>query len=127
LKFFVDNCLAPRYAKLLGALDYGEVTSLREHFAPNTTDVVWITELGERGWVLLSLDRSQRSKPPERAALKASGVIAFYFAKGFDHLPLDEQAWRIVKFWPAIAARAEAARKGECYMVRINGKIDPLL
>lgn len=127
MKFFIDNCLSPKYAAILGALDHhGEVTSLRANFPPDTPDVVWIKELGAKGWVLITKDRSQMSNPPERAALKSAGVIAFFLAHAFDHFLLDDQAWRVLRFWPAIAARAKKAKKGDCYVVRIQGRIDPL-
>jgi hypothetical protein len=126
LKFFVDHCLSPKYVQILGGLDLGDVTSLRENFAPDTPDVVWIKELGARGWILITKDRSQRSKPPERAALSSEGVSAFYLAHAFDHLPLQDQAWRVLRFWPSIVAQAECAKKGACYIVRIQGKIDPM-
>jgi hypothetical protein len=127
LKFFVDHCLSPKYAQILGAMGLCDVTSLREHFPENTQDVVWIKELGARGWILLTKDRSQRSKPPERAALKSEGVIAFYLAGTFDHALLKDQAWRVLKFWPDIVTRAHAAKKGDSYIIRINGRIDLML
>jgi len=126
LKFFIDNCLSPRYATILGALDHGEVTALRHHYAENAIDTVWIPELGEKGWILVSLDRSQRSSPPERSALQSSGVIAVYLAHAFDSLKLDDQAWRLVKFWPSIVAAARRARRGEHFIVRIQGKVEKL-
>ena len=89
-------------------------------------DDVWIPQLGRNGWTLISIDRNQLRKPEERAALRAGGAIAFYMAKTFDHLPFMEQAWRLVKFWPAITDAAERTRQGQCYLVRTNGGIEVL-
>jgi len=126
LKYFLDNCLSPRYARMLSALEIGDVTSLREHYAENLADEIWIPELGKNGWVLIGKDREQLKKPEQRQALITNGVTAFYLAKGYDHLPLNEIAWRLVRCWPMITAMAERSRKGGLFLVQLNGKIEPL-
>lgn len=124
MKFFIDNCLSPKYPTILGALDHGEVTSLRQHFPVDTIDEVWIPAIGSQGWVLITKDRSQRADPAEREALRKAGVISFYLAKTFDHQKFDDQVWRVVRFWPAICSAARGAKKGACFRVTINGKIE---
>lgn len=111
---------------MIQALGRGDVIPLREHFPNDAADLVWIPELGKNGWTLISVDHNQTRRPEERAALKKAGATAFYLAKSFIALPFEQQAWRLVKFWPDIADAAEAATGGGCYQVRINGKIEPI-
>lgn len=127
MKYFLDNCLSYRYAAMLTALGMGDVTSLREHFAENALDEVWIPALGTNGWTLLGCDRGQLRKPEEKIALRDAGAIAFYLARAFDNLQLVEKAWRLVKAWPAITETAERTRGGQCYLVHVNCSIEVYL
>jgi hypothetical protein len=49
-----------------------------DHFAPDETDVRWLSACGERGWVVVTKDLSIRSNPAEIAALKAARVHAIF-------------------------------------------------
>ena len=123
MRFFIDNCLSPKYAAILGGLDQGEVVALRDHFPQNTTDTTWIAEVGARGWVVVTVDRKQLSNAAERRAMKDAGVVAFFLAKSFSTMKFDDQVWRLVKHWPSIVAAARAAARSSCYSVSVNGKI----
>ena len=126
MKFFLDNCLSYRFADMLNALEPGTATSLRQEYAENLKDPIWLADLGKNGWTLVSIDRRQLKKPEERDALKKSGAVAFYLAKGFDHQPFMDQAWRLLKVWPAIVDTAKRTRAGQVYLVKINGGIEVL-
>jgi hypothetical protein len=53
LTFFLDNNLSPILAEGLRA--FGEdVRHLREIFPPDTPDEVWLPEIGQRGWYLVT-------------------------------------------------------------------------
>jgi hypothetical protein len=53
-----------------------------DHFAQGTPDAVWLSEVGRRGWVVLTKDVRIRYRPNEKQALLAAGVRAFVFASG---------------------------------------------
>ncbi len=129
MKYFLDNCLSPKYAAMLTALSEPgtDVVALRHYYPVNEKDKEWIPEVGTNGWILITKDRKQRSKPEERRALVENSVTAFYLAKSFDSQPLMEVAWRLVKYWTKITMMAEAAKKGTLFLVDINGGIGILL
>jgi PIN like domain len=124
LKFLIDNCLSPKYAQILGFLTIGDVIALREEFPANAADPVWIKEIGLKGWALVSVDRNQLRTEAEKKAISAGGAIGIYLNKKFNHMLLSEQAWRLMKAWPAIVKVASSAIKGSCYLVSENGKVE---
>jgi hypothetical protein len=46
-------------------------------FPQSTTDVEWLGEAGQRGWVVLTKDATIRRNPPERRAVEAANVRMF--------------------------------------------------
>jgi hypothetical protein len=66
LTFFLDNNLSPILAEGLRA--FGEdVRHLREVFPPDTPDEVWLPEIGQRGWYLVTHDKRIPRKALEMA------------------------------------------------------------
>lgn len=54
-----------------------------DHFAPDTADDVWLSAVGQRGWVVITKDKGIRHRETELAALKRAGVAVFVLtAKG---------------------------------------------
>ena len=128
MKYFLDNCLSPKYAAMLTAVSATDtvVMALRQEYEESTPDEEWIPKLGANGWVLISKDREQRKKPELRKALAQNRVTAFYLAKSFDHQPLMEVAWRLVKYWSKITHMGQNSRKGSQFLVDINGGVEVL-
>ena len=52
------------------------------HFADNTPDTVWLSDVGQQGWIVLMKDKHIRSRPHERQALIYAGVRAFVLVAG---------------------------------------------
>jgi predicted nuclease of predicted toxin-antitoxin system len=53
--FFFDNNLPPRMAPILRLMDI-EAVHLQEEFPANVDDVVWMPEVGRKGYVVLTTD-----------------------------------------------------------------------
>jgi hypothetical protein len=49
----------------------------RDHFNSNCEDHVWIPEVGRRGWVILTKDKSFKSRQLEVAAMMKANTAAF--------------------------------------------------
>jgi hypothetical protein len=47
----------------------------RDHFASDAEDEVWIPQIAERGWVIVTRDVAIKRRPFERAAWQAAGAI----------------------------------------------------
>lgn len=74
--FFTDRDLGKAFPAMLR--DAGiRVEDAASHFAPNTSDDAWLTEVGKRSWLVLTHDRRIRYKPNELAAVEAAGVGMF--------------------------------------------------
>jgi PIN like domain len=48
-----------------------------DHFRPDAKDEVWLTEVGSRGWIVLTKDDRIRYRITERTALLSAKVTAF--------------------------------------------------
>jgi hypothetical protein len=124
LKFFLDNNLSPRFAQALYALEgehSNEVVHLRSKFSADAKDVDWITSLAREGeWVIISGDMRISQREFEREAWLSSGLTAFFFAKGWTNIKFWDQAWRLIKWWPAIVDQASRIRPGAGFIVPLK-------
>jgi len=71
-----------------------------DHFKPDASDPEWLSEVGERGWVVVTVDRRIRYRQLEWLAFKAGMVRAFAFSSG--NLRAEEMAEIFVKALPKI-------------------------
>lgn len=71
-----------------------------DHFPIDSKDEYWLTEVGKKGWVVLSKDDQIRYRPVEKAALLNAGVVAFFLPRG--DLKGEEMATVFLKALPRI-------------------------
>lgn len=83
--FFIDRCLGKGVVPeaVRGRLLEGErVEILDDHFESDAHDDVWLADVGERRWVVLSQDRNIARNPLELRTLLAAKVAFFGLARG---------------------------------------------
>jgi len=100
MRFFLDNNLSTRLAD--GMCAFGEdVTHLQNHFVADTADAIWLQDIGQKGWILITRDQRITKNPAEKMALRQNNVGAFFLAgKNRSHWDLVEQLvrnWRRLK------------------------------
>jgi hypothetical protein len=120
--FFFDNTFPHQIPAILKLLDV-EAIHLRDHFAQDTKDVVWLPEISAKGWVVITGDQNIRTRPAERIALEQANLITFFAYKGFTKQGRWEQVIWIVRHWRAIESQASRSPQGVSYEVNVNGKI----
>jgi hypothetical protein len=69
------------------------VELLRAHFAEGTPDEEWLSDVGKRGWVVLTRDQRIRRREVEVKALIAANVAAFVLTSGNLTGPATAQAF----------------------------------
>jgi uncharacterized protein (DUF433 family) len=115
LKLLLDNHLSPRIAHCLRALFDGDhdIVALRDKFAPNTTDVEWITALDwEGGWAVITRDLHIRTRPHERTTLDRANIVFFFLAGAWRKIPVEDTAARLIRWTPKIVAQTALAASG---------------
>ncbi|NLF31087.1 MAG: hypothetical protein GX591_09400 [Planctomycetes bacterium] len=116
MKFYFDNNLPIRLARMLNHFDAGHTVShITEdrRFQHNTPDVDIIASLAAESPrpVFLTADMSMyRKVPVERLALADSGLTIVFFRRNFDNLDFPTRAWKLVKLWPQIIAETTRCR-----------------
>jgi hypothetical protein len=124
LNFFLDNCISPRIAKALQALeDRHTVIALRDKFQPDTPDVEWIRKLAQekQDWVVISGDnRISRNKHEHEAWIEAK-LTFFFWAPAWLALERWQQASKIIKWWPAIVDQASKIAPGAGFKIPVKG------
>ena len=77
LTFFLDHQIG-RYvvADALRAAG-ARIEAHLDHFPGDTPDAEWITEVGKRGWVLITKDQNIRRNPLERRAYEIAKLRGF--------------------------------------------------
>lgn len=121
MKFFVDNDISPRFAKMLKALDE-DVVALRDEYPPDTKDSIFLRDLrGGKFDVLISNNTEQRKIPQEKRLLKEAGIISLYFNPFWSDLGFWDQAIWLLKNWRKIRGFCEGCAKGTCADLQQNG------
>ncbi|HZF03367.1 MAG TPA: hypothetical protein VE932_03435 [Patescibacteria group bacterium] len=127
MRLFLDNTTSPYLARAVAVLEEGsdrlQVTHLREKFASNTPDIVWINALGtEKDWVIISGDLRITRNAAEREAWRESGLTAFFLKNAW----ASQQFWlfasRFLAWWPRIVAQARMAPRGKGFFVPFSGQ-----
>lgn len=120
--FFFDNNLSQDFARALSVLGI-DVRALRDQFPHNTEDTVWLAEIGQRGWVLITHDRGITTKSAEARALRASGITAIFIGRFWGKTRRWEQFQWLVKHWPKIEEFVATNPAGTVGLAQTNGTI----
>lgn len=116
VKVLFDHNMPPVIARALHALVSGdghEAWALRDRYPTNVSDIEYFTDLGrEPDWVVISKDRKNAKRRPEREAILRSGVLAFYLAPSVERQKVNEQAASIIWQWDKIVTQRAANRNG---------------
>jgi len=118
MRFFLDNNLSEQLAR--GMKEFGEdVVHLKEFFATDTDDPVWLERIGSEGWFLITRDDRVRFRPAELTALKENRVGAFFLGgKNLNRCQLNQQ---VVRNWPRIKEYARKTRTPFAYRIPPRG------
>lgn len=124
MKLLVDNNLAPRLGRGLGALFEGihEVQHIKDKFGTGSLpDEEWIEALGrEGGWAVLSGDRRIATKRPSRELFLRSNLIGFFPMPAVLGLALPKLTARILTVWPLMVTTTNTMDRG-CFEVGASG------
>jgi hypothetical protein len=127
VKFFFDNNLAAKIAKGLNGFvspDH-QVIHLKEQFAANTGDAVWMQQLArQEDWIIITADIRIGKNPHEIEAWKEAGHTIFFLKPGWLNMKFWDQAQKFTKCFPQIIETAKRARPGSSFMVSTSGKIE---
>lgn len=124
MRFFIDNNLSEQLAQGMNA--FGEdVVHLKQFFADDADDEVWLKRIGEEGWFLVTRDERVRYRPSELAALKANEVGAFFL--GGKNRSRCELIQQLVRNWPRMKDFAKRSKRPFAVRIPPSGaKFDPL-
>ena len=75
--FFLDRNLGRQIVATALRAAGADVRVHDDEFRPDTEDAEWLAVAGQRGWVVITLDRKIRYRQIERTALMNAGVRAF--------------------------------------------------
>ena len=127
LRFLLDNDLPHRLAVALTALDYErQIDALRDVYGEDAKDVDWIPRAAKDGYAVISVDRAQTKKAPEKAVLRASRVTVVYLGPFFAKRKYWGKVEWLVRHWPTIVGWIEASPKGTIGSAQENGTIRTL-
>lgn len=116
VKVLFDHNMPPAIARALHELvsiEGHEAYALRDKFPTNIDDISYFSHLAkEDDWIVISKDLANAKRPPERAAILRSGVIAFYLAKSVQKQRVNEQAATILWQWDKLVQQRQNNNNG---------------
>ncbi|MDX2152906.1 MAG: hypothetical protein SFV54_19335 [Bryobacteraceae bacterium] len=80
--FFIDRSLGVEPLRGVLAAEGLAVEIHDDHFRRDEEDSVWLTKVGQHGWVVFTKDQRLRYRPLEIAALRSSGARVFILVAG---------------------------------------------
>ncbi|WP_338414361.1 hypothetical protein [uncultured Sphaerotilus sp.] len=107
MKFLFDNNLSPHLARGLAEFSKTDVrvtqiVPLRDRFAQNAKDEVWLPELAnDGGWAIVSIDQFKKTTA-ERELVRKHGLMVFVLDKQWSGKPFWEMSAQLVQWWPTI-------------------------
>lgn len=131
MKFVLDECVPARFAVVLRILFPSHAYTI-EHLVEDlgyaaTPDPTWIAELPDNEQcVIVTRDTAMHRAVLERAAWKRAGHVVIFLAGQWGPALFYEQAWRIVRWWPAIVETVFKSDRGVAYKVPWSGTPKPL-
>jgi hypothetical protein len=85
------------------------VSHLRDLFALDTPDLVWIGELAvQKGWTIISGDAFRKANGAERRVLQASGLSVFVLQPSWSNYPYWEKTPQLIRWWPRMVEQANS-------------------
>ena len=96
----------------------------RDHFADDTPDPLWLAEVGERGWIVLTRDQRIRHRPNELRAVRDARLHVFALTSG--NLSAAATAEIVLAAWPAICRAVVAHDPPMLWSVTRGGVVKPL-
>lgn len=132
MRFFVDNCISEHLVGALRELDPNlrkggqwDIAHLREKFRAETSDEVWLSELGSEGnWTVVSGD-IRITRGAERKVWQESGLTAFFFGGEYANRKQWKQVMHFLHWWPEIKREAREHREacpGSGYVIPMRNK-----
>ena len=116
VKVLFDHNMPPVIARALHTLvqpEGHEAWALKDKFPITVSDLDYFSALSKEGdWVVISKDLQNAKRPPERAAILKSNIIAIYLAKSVQRLKVNEQAATILWQWDKIVSQRNSNRNG---------------
>ena len=117
MRFFFDRNVSPHLARMLAAYaarDGHEIRALDDdpRFQKTTPDVEWLATLGsdDPSWIVICGDSAILTNAAERAALEEANLTFFCLTKSWMKMTFGDQAWRLVKEWHKIVAKAQSVK-----------------
>lgn len=127
MTFFLDNCIPVALHEILkkaecDAVHLQDLWPDSQH--PNGVgDEIWIPDIGQRGWVLVSGDHRILTHPGLSVALKKAHIVSYFAYRGFTGLTTAGHVRWLFRAWENIENHAKNAARGRVYEVRSDGKI----
>lgn len=110
-ELFIDRSLGrhavPTALRTAGAIVHTMAEVYGEQVGQSLADEDWLSDVGERGWVVLLKDTKIRYRPAELDAITTHGIRAFCLTNA--NLRAADQAERLVANLPQITRLAEEA------------------
>lgn len=106
MKLLFDHNISPKVARAINELvkDAGsQAVPLRDKFKHNTTDLEWISQLGqEGGWGVVSGDSAIAKNRAEKAAWMQTDLVGFFLEPALASLEPVAQTSRLLLWLPVI-------------------------
>ncbi|HPQ70477.1 MAG TPA: hypothetical protein PKW95_15210 [bacterium] len=125
MNFFFDEHFPPNLARALNILDdNNSITCTEDKGWRGASDEKWIRLLSEEEekTVIMTMDENIRYKKGITEVWKKSELTTFFFVGRWNHIPMWDRCVKTIDLWKDIIHKAERAKKGQSFKIKINSK-----
>lgn len=121
MKFFFDVCFSPRLCAATKCIDGHKYhfDHHLDHFAMDTTDVVWLQAVGS--WqvrpIVISGDTRILTRRDEMRTLMEQELMFVCLYSGFTDHEISESTWKFFRAWPLICYEVSRAKQPSVFKV----------
>ena len=129
MKVFFDNCTSPVLADILDSLLSADrdgahhIRGLPElGLDASTPDIAWMNALSSHSneWVVSTGDDRIHRNRIERQAWLRAGLKGFVLARGYQKMPIHQQASNLLWRWPEMKRFIESAAKASLFELPVK-------
>ncbi len=129
MKYFFDNCISPKYAAMLRALEV-DVQALRDIFPQDVKDIDLLAKIPKRlgkDVIFVTGDTHISRRKAEAQALRESKLTALFLGPFWSNMQFWDQAIWLVRRWPSIDNFASSVERGTFAEIKQRGKAAPFV
>ena len=126
MTFFFDHNLPACVADALTCLGIPATHLAKEGFPNDTSDEVWMLAAADRGYIVVTRDRSIYKRAAQRQLYRQLALRGPFLGPAFSRMRLRDLAKWLLWHWEKVEEVMRVAEPGDAYLLHQKGRLERL-